>query len=522
MTYRPTDEAFPFSLKEYPSSLVYLPPYPPRGYAFASQYENWNEEWGFLFAEEKRVEFEQEQAMGKAQFGGTEAKSAGVEMAYSRQRFEEPPRAVCILNRLSWEVLAEIFRMHIEDHHTGLRPTREDFSEETFFDPIHDPHNAVLVLASVSRLWRNVTINTSRFWTYIHIDGTHLPELKTPERISSYGRWLASTIRLWVERAGTRQLHIGIDEADMPLGIRRAIDPVLLPQMERCYRFGHYNSTGPTIYTAIATPVLREAFLSTANDAPIGSIFPKAPQLQYLTASTDCDMFRLPPLRFPRLTYLNLYGKYDLQLEDLLSKLGACSNTLQRLRLNFVDLGGVSLASVALPRLHTLQIREPLLLQHFTQLDLLKTLFWEYDEWEEVDMRIIHQAIPALENLHVFPLNPSQRVYVDESEFVSVLDELKELRTLFLNGLSIGSTTLDALANREPPICPKLTDLSILRSRSVEMIDFVAMVHERRCRNVINGTPALLQEVELEPDATPSSRHWEVGQLAMDYAPIAA
>ena len=425
-----------------------------------------------------------------------------------------PFRTAGSISRLSWEVLAEIFTTCVEERYSDYQSIPEDFSDDSFkiWEPIQNPKNITTVLSSISRQWRKIAIGTSQLWTHLHIQ--RFDSSTSSEHRTSYIQWLASFIRIWIERSRTQQLDIRMNECGPPF--RQAIDLILVPQMERCYRFERYNVFGPCIYTAVPTPVLREALVSVMEgpNPRIGSIFPKSPLLKSLKVVTDSCHFNLFPLRFPHLTYLNLDTGgmvFGVKLDDLLSKLHVCSHSLEMLRLNYIDLDGGSPKSVSLPNLHTLQIQQPMLLLHFTRLDSLENLRWSFVEFNVGELLVIHQVAPCLRHLNIFS-SDGHRCDVDERVFILGVNALTELRTLLIDGLKIGSQTLDAFASSEPPICPKLTKLKILRSSSIGTWDFEAMLHERRSRNTADGTPALLIEADM------GFEKWDFNQYVTSYS----
>ena len=452
------------------------------------------------------------------------SKDIQVQVDNNQNELHNHIRTAVTIHELSWEILASIFTLQVRNLRDYRHPTQRSFMDEKKLTQIHHSSNPTLILASVSRRWRDIALNTSQLWTHIHLDGRGLPHKLNHKHLPEYGHYLVSIVGVWLERSGRQLLDIGILEDRLMADLRSVLDPILVPQMGRCYKFQHYECYRPSIYTAIPTPALRIACLQ--SDCVLRGIFPRAPQLESLSVHMRGDLdemeFRLFPLPYPRLTYLNLEGWYDLNLDDVLSALVGCSESLEMLRVDNIYINHNNPTLVSLPRLHTVQLRDPGLLLHFTHIDRLKTLYWEFRYFDTTRFQAINQATPSLENLEIFGCALDPEPEVDETELVAGLTALADLRSLCIHNLNISEDTLEAFAKSSPLICPQLTKLVIGDSEEMEFDEFLTMVHQRRYNGILHGEPARMTDAQFIPpyrhdrsSVLDAASQWQLNQLLM-------
>jgi len=76
---------------------------------------------------------------------------------------------------------------------------------------------APLLLTTVCRQWREITLNTPRLWSSVHISASNPPPSMTVNQILLQRQAaILQGIKLWLERSGSRPLTLSIQVADNP------------------------------------------------------------------------------------------------------------------------------------------------------------------------------------------------------------------------------------------------------------------------------------------------------------------
>ncbi|KAL1745604.1 hypothetical protein HDZ31DRAFT_36101, partial [Schizophyllum fasciatum] len=294
------------------------------------------------------------------------------------------------------------------------RPVHQLSAEllESTFSYLSQPIND-MVTAQVCQYWRDVTLNSPRLWTQIHMDGwltegglrlvraALARSQPHPVRIRSASRRSGQSeeaLRLWEDILAQASRF---EEADLvlPFAVATKLTEVHAPELRklRLGVQGKENRSSPAhqVYICAEDDVAGE---DEENEDIIGPEFPlEAPQLTVATLVGAVRPLQIT-LPYAQLTDLKLLLEdYDDSLRDIVDVIQPCQS-LVHLTLCMAECCGLDAEPLTLPALQTLDVNDKgtALCRYLTAPSLHEVVFRIEHCVLEDDMRYVNWELNAL------------------------------------------------------------------------------------------------------------------------------